>query len=120
MSTGMIIGISIGLVIGVLLAASALFCFRYQRMRSQIGNSSSRRAAALPIRENADCSTIMSDSTLGSESPKVYAQVAMSSWLGGFRKSGVVSASGIPEYSYRLFFLVNRTVIFVRIQQDLS
>ncbi|CAM8896488.1 unnamed protein product [Rhodiola kirilowii] len=100
-SSGMIIGISIGLVIGLCLAVFALLCFRYHRKRSQIGNSSSRRAAAIPIRENVDCSTIMSDSTMEPESPKVQAQVAMPMWLGGFRRSSVVSASGIPEYSYK-------------------
>ncbi|KAI4322839.1 hypothetical protein L6164_022495 [Bauhinia variegata] len=101
-STGLIIGISIGVVIGVGLAISALFCFRYHRKRSQIGNSSSRRAAALPIRTNgADSVTILSDSTLGPESPVKSGRNGMSFWIDGFRKSNVISASGIPEYSYK-------------------
>ncbi|KAI4333793.1 hypothetical protein L6164_018555 [Bauhinia variegata] len=101
-STGLIIGISIGVVIGVGLAISALFCFRYHRKRSQIGNISSRRAAAVPIRTNgADSVTILSDSTIGPESPVKSGRNGMSFWLDGFRKSNVISASGIPEYSYK-------------------
>lgn len=103
-SSGLIIGISIGVVIGVLLAISALFCFRYHRKRSQIGNSSSRRAATLPIRANGvDSCSILSDSTVGPESPVKSGRNGngKSMWLEGFKRSNVVSASGIPEYSYK-------------------
>ncbi|KAF8409463.1 hypothetical protein HHK36_005539 [Tetracentron sinense] len=103
-SRGLIIGISIGVIIGVLLAVSALFCFRYRRKRSQIGNSSSRRAAAIPIRANGvDSCTILSDSTIGQESPKTSEGNGISSWLEGpKKKNNVVSASGIPKYSYNV------------------
>ncbi|KAI9093380.1 hypothetical protein K1719_027394 [Acacia pycnantha] len=101
-STGLIIGISIGVVIGVVLAISALFCVRYHRKRSQIGNSSSRMAATIPIRTNGDDScTIRSDSTLGPESPVKSGRSAMSFLFDGFKRSNVVSASGIPEYPYK-------------------
>ncbi|KAE9599779.1 hypothetical protein Lal_00046207 [Lupinus albus] len=101
-STGLIIGISIGVVIGVVLAITALFCLRYHRKVSQIGNSSSRRAVTIPIRANgADSCTILSDSTLGPESPVKSGRNGVSFWLDGFKKSNVVSASGIPEYSYK-------------------
>ncbi|XVE80273.1 hypothetical protein DITRI_Ditri14bG0127000 [Diplodiscus trichospermus] len=101
-SSGLIIGISIGVVIGVLLAIFALFCIRYHRKRSQIGNSSSRRAATIPIRANgADSCTILSDSTIGPESPVKSGRNGMSIWFEGFRRSNVVSVSGIPEYSYK-------------------
>ncbi|KAK7257313.1 hypothetical protein RIF29_31187 [Crotalaria pallida] len=103
-SIGLIIGGSIGVVIGVVLAISALFCFRYHRKRSQIGNSSSRRAAAIPIRTNgADSCTILSDSTLGPESPvrSGSGRNSTSLWLDGFKKSNMVSASGLPEYLYK-------------------
>ncbi|KAI9083079.1 hypothetical protein K1719_034983 [Acacia pycnantha] len=101
-SIGLIIGISIGVVIGVILAISALFCFRYHRKRSLIGNSSSRRAATIPIRANgADSCTILSDSTLGPESPVKSGRSGSTFWVDGFRKSSMVSASGIPEYSYK-------------------
>ncbi|KAG4166582.1 hypothetical protein ERO13_A13G142100v2 [Gossypium hirsutum] len=101
-SSGLIIGISIGVVIGVLLAISALFCIRYHRRRSQIGNSSSRRASTIPIRANgADSCTILSDSTIGPDSPVKSGRNGMSVWIEGFRRSNVVSASGILEYSYK-------------------
>ncbi|GLU23531.1 hypothetical protein SLE2022_395290 [Rubroshorea leprosula] len=101
-SSGLIIGISIGVVIGVLLAIVALLCIRYHRKRSQIGNSSSRRAAALPIRTNGvDASTILSDSTIGPDSPVKAGQNGMTVWLDGFKRSNVVSVSGLPEYSYK-------------------
>ncbi|XVF34100.1 hypothetical protein REPUB_Repub18cG0028300 [Reevesia pubescens] len=101
-SSGLIIGISIGVVIGVLLAIFALFCIRYHIKRSQIGNSSSRRAATIPIRANgADSCTILSDSTIGPESPVKSGRNGTSMWLEGFRRSNVVSVSGIPKYSYK-------------------
>ncbi|KAI3410620.1 Protein kinase domain-containing protein [Psidium guajava] len=101
-SSGLIIGLSAGVVIGVLLAFLALFCVRYQRKRSQIGNSSSRRAATIPIRANgADACTILSDSTIGPESPVKSGRSGMSVWLDGFKKSSTVSVSGIPEYCYK-------------------
>ncbi|KHG18092.1 hypothetical protein F383_22985 [Gossypium arboreum] len=101
-SSGLVIGISIGVVIGVLLAIFALFCIRYHRKRSQIGNSSSRRAATIPIRANgADSCNMLSDSTMGPESPVKSGRNGMSMWLEGLRRSNVVSVSGIPEYSYK-------------------
>lgn len=106
-SSGLIIGISIGVVIGVLLAIAAFFCFRrYHRRRPQIGNSSSRRAATVPIRANGvDTCTVLSDSSIGTESPKSI-QNGMPFWLGSVRKSNVVSASGILEYSYKYVSLI--------------
>ncbi|KAM5585781.1 calcium/calmodulin-regulated receptor-like kinase 1 [Rosa sericea] len=100
---GLIIGVSIGVVIGVLLAISGFFCIRYHRKRMQIGNSSSRRAANLPIRTNgADSCTMLSDSTLGPDSPVKSERTGGSFWLvEGFKRSNVVSMSGIPEYSYK-------------------
>lgn len=107
LSSGLIIGISIGVVIGVILAILALFCFRVHRKHSQIGNSSSRRAVTIPIRQNgADACTTLSDSSVGTESPKTTTQNGMSIWFGGLRKTNVVSATGIPEYSYKYVLLL--------------
>ncbi|PSR96314.1 Calcium/calmodulin-regulated receptor-like kinase [Actinidia chinensis var. chinensis] len=103
-SSGLIIGISIGVVIGVLLAILALFFIRYHRRRTQIGNSSSRRAATIPIHPNGvDSCTVLSDSSVGTESPRTSGQNGMPLWLGvgGLKKANVVSASGILEYSYK-------------------
>ncbi|KAJ8754665.1 hypothetical protein K2173_010756 [Erythroxylum novogranatense] len=101
-SSGLIVGISIGVVIGVLLAILGLFCFRYHRKHTQIGNSNSRRAATLPIRANGvDSCSILSDSTIGPESPVKSGRNGMPFWIEGFRRTNVVSASGIPEYSFK-------------------
>lgn len=101
-SSGLIIGISIGVVIGVLLALVGLLCFRFHRKRPQIGNSSSRRAARIPIRANgADTCTILSDSSMGTESSRTSVHNGMPLWLGGLKKGHVVAASGILEYSYK-------------------
>lgn len=101
-SAGLIIGISIGVVIGVVLAVVGLLCFRYHRKIPQIGNSSSRRAARIPIRANGvDTCTIMSDSSMGTESSRTSVQNGIPLWIGGLRKGHVVAASGILEYSYK-------------------
>ncbi|XP_027355905.1 calcium/calmodulin-regulated receptor-like kinase 1 isoform X2 [Abrus precatorius] len=101
-SLGLIIGVSIGVVIGIVLAIFAFICHRYHRKRSQIGNSSSRRAATLPIRTNgADSCTILSDSTIGPESPIKSGRNGMPFWLDGFKKSSMIPASGLPEYAYK-------------------
>ncbi|KAE9458174.1 hypothetical protein C3L33_09922, partial [Rhododendron williamsianum] len=103
-SSGLIIGISIGVVIGVLLAVFALLCLRYHRRHSQIGISTSRRAGTISIRsKGGDPCTELSDSSVCTESSKTSKQNGMPLWLGfgGPRKSNVVSASGILEYSYR-------------------
>ncbi|MFS7963476.1 putative protein kinase RLK-Pelle-LRR-I-2 family [Helianthus anomalus] len=101
-SSGLIVGISIGVVIGALLAIIGLLCFRFHRKRSQIGNSSSRRAATIPIRANgADSCTVLSDSSIGTESSRTSVHNGVSSWFGGPRKSHVVAASGILEYPYK-------------------
>ncbi|XXG71234.1 hypothetical protein AAC387_Pa07g0534 [Persea americana] len=101
-SRGLIIGISIGVIIGAVLAIAALFCIRFRKKHAQIGSSSSRRAATIPIRANgADCCTILSDSTTGQESPKRSDVNGMSMWLDGTKRRSVVSASGIPKYPYK-------------------
>ncbi|KAH9604936.1 hypothetical protein KSS87_003563 [Heliosperma pusillum] len=103
-SGGLILGISIGVVIGVGLAIFTLYCLRYRKKRAHIEDSSSRRASAIPIRSRGiDTCTVFSDSTMGADSPQHFEKHvdAMSSWFDGFRKSSAVSRSGIPEYTYR-------------------
>lgn len=101
-SSWLVIGISIGVVIGVLLAIGGFFCFRYHRKRSQIGNSSSRRAATIPIRQNGiDSCAALSDSSVGTDSPRTSTHHGISFWLGGLKKANIISASGILEYSYK-------------------
>lgn len=109
-SSGLVIGISIGVVFGVLLAIFALFCIRYHRRRSQIGISTSRRPGTISIcSKGGDPCTELSDSSVATESSKTSKANGMPLWLGfgGPTKSNVVSASGILEYSYRYLLLTN-------------
>lgn len=100
-SSGLIIGLSCGVVIGIALAIVVILCFRYHIKRSQIGNSSSRRAATIPIRANGvDTCTILSDSSFGTESPRSTIQSGMPMWLGGANNANLTT-SGILEYSYK-------------------
>ncbi|KAI3971981.1 hypothetical protein MKX01_030182 [Papaver californicum] len=101
-SVGLIIGVSVGVVIGAFLAIATLFCVKYRRKHSQIVNSSSRRGVRIPIRTNgADSCTILSDSTMGPESPKTSDANSRSCWIESSNKKSVVSMSGIPKYPYK-------------------
>ncbi|XAR67494.1 Non-specific serine/threonine protein kinase [Bertholletia excelsa] len=105
-SSGLVIGISIGVVIGVLLALLSLLCIRYHERpsRAQIENISSRRAPTTPASVNgAETCTVLSASSVGTESPKTSEKNNKSLWfgIGGLKKANIVPASGIPEYSYK-------------------
>lgn len=99
----LIIGICIGFAVGLGLAFSILFCFRCGRKRTQVEKGSSQRAAAaIPIRViGVDSSTALSDSNVGLESPRTSEWSNMPLWLEGLRRKNVVSACGIPKYSYK-------------------
>ncbi|XP_071699762.1 calcium/calmodulin-regulated receptor-like kinase 1 [Rutidosis leptorrhynchoides] len=65
-ASGLIIGISSGVVIGALSAIITLVCFRFHRRRSQIGNNSSKRASTVPIRANgANFTSIIGQGAFG-------------------------------------------------------
>ncbi|CAA6658333.1 unnamed protein product [Spirodela intermedia] len=86
LSLGLTIGLSTGVLIGVLLAGAALLCIRLHNRRSTIGNNSSRRTSTIPIRANV---------------PKAMEIHGVTSWLEGSRRKSLVSASGVPKYSYK-------------------
>lgn len=95
MSYGLIIGISVGMIVGVALASSALFCIWYRRISSQT-------ATAIPKRVNgADSSIILSNSTVGLDTPRSSDWNNMPLWLEGLKKNNVVPVSGLPKYSYK-------------------
>ncbi|GFP90214.1 probable leucine-rich repeat receptor-like serine/threonine-protein kinase at5g15730 [Phtheirospermum japonicum] len=97
-----ILGLSIGVVIRVALAIAAFFCFKCHKKRPQLDNNTSRRTANIPIHVNgADACTILSDSSLGTESPRSTIQNGMLLWLGELKKASLGPASGIVEYSYK-------------------
>lgn len=112
LSLGLTIGLSTGVLIGVLLAGAALLCIRLHNRRSTIGNNSSRRNSTIPIRANGDdTSTILSDSTAGVESPKAMEMHGVTSWLEGSRRKSLVSASGVPKYSYKYIILPDDIIL---------
>ncbi|KAJ6957788.1 hypothetical protein NC653_039684 [Populus alba x Populus x berolinensis] len=45
----------------------------------------------------------MSDSTIDPESPVKAGRTRVPLWLEGFKRSHVVSVSGIPEFSYKIW-----------------
>ncbi|XP_061336442.1 calcium/calmodulin-regulated receptor-like kinase 1 [Gastrolobium bilobum] len=98
----LIIGICIGFVVGVCLALSILLCFRCGWKRTKVEKSSSERAVAIPAHvEGVYSSSTLSDSNVGLESPGTSEWSNMPLWLEGLRRKSVVSACGIPKYSYK-------------------
>ncbi|MFS8028516.1 putative non-specific serine/threonine protein kinase [Helianthus anomalus] len=67
-----------------------------------IGISIGVEGATITIRANgADTCTILSDSSMGTESSRTSVQNGVPLWLGGLKMGYVVAASGILEYSYK-------------------
>ncbi|XP_072953893.1 calcium/calmodulin-regulated receptor-like kinase 1 isoform X1 [Typha angustifolia] len=98
----LIIGVTIGVVIGLLLAAGVLFFIRLRRKQAQIRSNSLQRTSGIPLRINGvDTCTELSDSTAGQDSPEISEEHATSLWLKGPKRKSVVSLSGILRYSYK-------------------
>ncbi|KAJ7946857.1 Protein kinase family protein [Quillaja saponaria] len=71
-------------------------------MSRQIEKSSSQRSAAGPVRFNRfESSRSISDSNSGQESPRTSGWSNMPFWLEELKRKNVVSACGIPKYSYK-------------------
>ncbi|WOL03431.1 hypothetical protein Cni_G12151 [Canna indica] len=103
-SWGLILGVTVGVVIGVLLALGTLLCIRLRKKHDRLRISSSRRASTVPMRANAvDACSVLSDSSMDPESPKQPDPKADSPalWTEGTKQKNLVSVSGIPKYSYR-------------------
>ncbi|AQK41732.1 Calcium/calmodulin-regulated receptor-like kinase 1 [Zea mays] len=104
-SEGLIIGTTVGVVIGVLLALGTLLCLRRRRRsQTQIRSSSSRRASTVPIRTNGvNACAMLSNSTTGQESPtpRELEERGSSLWIQGPGRKSVISASGVPRYAYK-------------------
>ncbi|MFS8028517.1 putative non-specific serine/threonine protein kinase [Helianthus anomalus] len=67
-----------------------------------IGISIGVEGATITIRANgADTCTILSDSSMGTESSRTSVQNGVPLWLGGLKMGYVVAASGILDYSYK-------------------
>ncbi|GLJ15548.1 hypothetical protein SUGI_0255370 [Cryptomeria japonica] len=99
----MIIGISIGVTIGAVLATFTLLCIRFHRRRAKVeGSNSDQRGLSMPMRYNgADSSTVLSDSTVGCESPEAGKRSVFSTWWRRQENNLLTTASGIPRYPFR-------------------
>ncbi|KAJ3678350.1 hypothetical protein LUZ60_002153 [Juncus effusus] len=104
-SWGLIIGITVGIIIGISLATLVLlFCIKFRKSRSQIGNSSSRRASTVPFRtDGTDNCTDASDSTAGADVSELSGENLSSTtvWIEGQKRKRAMSVSGVPKYSYK-------------------
>nr|GMD39238.1 calcium/calmodulin-regulated receptor-like kinase 1 [Ipomoea batatas] len=66
------------------------------------GNNILRRAVTIPIRQNGvDACTTLSNSSVGTASPKTTTQNGTSIWFGSLRETNMVSATRILELSYK-------------------
>ncbi|RVW14351.1 Calcium/calmodulin-regulated receptor-like kinase 1 [Vitis vinifera] len=110
MSGALIVGITVGVMIGGVLGVCAV-CMLI-KYRSKCSPNLSRRAATVPIRVNdVDSSANLSefsvgrysDSSLGQVSARTSEGNAMSAWVDmeGHKRKNAASAFGIPNYSYR-------------------
>jgi hypothetical protein len=106
-SEGLIIGTTVGVVIGLLLAVGILLCMRYRRSQAQIRSSSSRRSSLVPIRANGvNTCAELSNSTTGQDSPREFEDCGVSMWTEGPGRKSLISASGIPKYVYKYVSLL--------------
>ncbi|KAE9597123.1 hypothetical protein Lalb_Chr16g0383291 [Lupinus albus] len=102
----LIIGIGIGFLVGLSLAFSILLCFKCGRKQEPVEKCSSPRAVVVPVGVNGvrgvdSRTTSANSSNVGLESPRTSEWSNMPLWLEGLRKKNVVSACGIPKYSYK-------------------
>ncbi|KAG6524827.1 hypothetical protein ZIOFF_014771 [Zingiber officinale] len=103
-SWGLILGVTVGVVIGVLLAIGALLCIRLRKKQTQIRIASLRRASTVPARTNGvDVVLTQSDSTMDQESPDHtdLEEGAPALWPEGTKRKNLVSVSGVPKFSYK-------------------
>ncbi|XP_074589152.1 calcium/calmodulin-regulated receptor-like kinase 1 isoform X2 [Curcuma longa] len=103
-SWGLILGVTVGVVIGVLLAIGALLCIRLQKKRARIRITSSRRASTVPMRTNGiDVGSTQSHSTMDQESPNHtdLEEGSPALWAEGTKRKNLVSVSGVPKFSYK-------------------
>ncbi|OIV93163.1 hypothetical protein TanjilG_20825 [Lupinus angustifolius] len=99
----LLIGIGIGFLVGLSLAFSILLCLKCGRKREQEEKCSSPRAMVVPVgaRGVDSRTTSANSSNVGLESPRTSEWSNMPLWLEGLRRKNVVSACGIPKYSYK-------------------
>ncbi|KAJ8513171.1 hypothetical protein OPV22_003605 [Ensete ventricosum] len=102
-SRELITGMLMGVLISLMLALVAFICIKWRCRYLLLLEDNPRRASTIPIRTNGvDASVILSDSTVGQESPVVPQANCTSVWLDGTCKKNPASLlPGIPKYTYR-------------------
>ncbi|KAH6791257.1 Protein kinase superfamily protein [Perilla frutescens var. frutescens] len=101
-----IIGITVGLAVGIVIASLVFFGIRWYKKRAHLRRcANDRSASTLPIRRNGlntsiDSSASFSSSVTmnGSDQP---VQKPQHSWWNNHSKDPFASASGIPRYPYK-------------------
>lgn len=101
-----VLGISVGLAIGILIASLVFFGIRcYRRYAKLKRGSNERSVTVLPIRTNGfNTSTDFSASLANSiavQAPEYHQKSSPSSWWSRHSKDQFTSASGLPKYSYK-------------------
>ncbi|PQP92170.1 calcium/calmodulin-regulated receptor-like kinase 1 [Prunus yedoensis var. nudiflora] len=111
----LVVGIVAGFALGLVLGIGVVCCLRIRRRRcrriqSQRSISAQReKAPNLPVKEvsnngvdSSNTNTTVSEfSNFGQDSPRTSEWTNMPLWLVGLRRKSVVSACGIPKYSFR-------------------
>ncbi|KAK8631189.1 hypothetical protein V6N13_079948 [Hibiscus sabdariffa] len=104
-----VIGISVGLALGILIASLVFFGLRWYRKYVKLRRSSERSVTVLPIRTNGfgtstDISSSLSNS-VAVEVAEYHQKSSPKSWWSPRSKdriaSASASASGLPKYSYK-------------------
>ena len=107
-----IIGISVGLAFGVLIASLVFFGVRWYKRRANFRRCANERSVAtLPIRTNGvgtsiDNSASLSTSVVVKESEH-NSKNLQHSWWNHHSKDRFASPSGIPTYSYKYVKTLN-------------
>lgn len=95
-----IIGISVGLAVGILVASLVFFAICWCKKRAHL-----RSVATLPIQTNGLGTIIESIASLPNsvtvKESEYLAKKPRYSWWNNLRKDQFVSTSGIPRYSYK-------------------
>ncbi|MFS7974190.1 putative transferase, protein kinase RLK-Pelle-LRR-I-2 family [Helianthus anomalus] len=101
-----IIGVCVGVAVGIFLASLVFFGIRWYKRRARLRKAANDHGSSnLPIRQNGlNASNVLSESVSGSFSVKVSTYPAKTSPLFRWKKKRneqLVSAAGLPRYSYK-------------------
>nr|GMC62248.1 calcium/calmodulin-regulated receptor-like kinase 2 [Ipomoea batatas] len=97
-----IIGVSVGVAVGILLASLAFFCVCWYKRRAHLRRCANERSlATLPIRTNGFGVSIDLSASISAKGPENVAKSSQQSWWSHPSKDRFASASGILRYAYK-------------------